>query len=265
MAFRRFTRSRFGRSRSSFSRFRRPSMNTVRRPIRWSRGNFYLPVTHSHDDENRNLVTVIVLGTIQQLEATGDPVGASLTQAARRLEIGGLKFTCQRRLMGFNNPPESAELDATRDTNLFNVDTKILLVSDSMVTEPSSGGVSPQALNTNWFTNTLPTAGTPEIQDEDGQFPRRIHWQDYKRLDSSFAQMVPADLGETVDQIVAIPANQQVTNSHSTANLRLRLRLQDDECLAVHFASFIAVEATPSNEAEVEFLFTGTIWYRFVF
>jgi len=263
MAFRRFTRSRFGRSRSSFSRFRRPSMNTVRRPIRWSRGNFFLPVVHSHDDENRNLLTVTVLGTIQAFES-GDAVGAALAQAARRLEIGGIKFTCQRRLMGFNNPPETAEVDSTRDTNLFNVDTKILLVSDSMVTEPVSGGVSPQALNTNWFTNTLPTATTPEIQDEDGQFPRRIHWQDYKRLDSSFAQMATADLGETVDQIVAIPANQQVTNTHSTGNLRLRLRLQDDECLAVHFASFITNEATPSNEAEVEFTFTGTIWYRYV-
>jgi len=263
MAFRRFTRSRFTRGRSSFSRFRPRPMNTVRRPIKWSRGNFWLPVVHSHDDENRNLVTVIVLGTIQQLEGDGSNSGANLAQASRSLEIGGIKFTCQRRLMGFNNPPEDVE--DIRDTNLFNVDTKVLIVSDSMVTEPVSGGVSPQALNTNWFTNTLPTASTAEVQDEDGQFPRRIHWQDYKRLDSSIANASPVELGETIDQLAYIPSNQQVTNSHSTGNLRLRLRLQDDECLAVHFASFLNLVAAQPNEAEVEWTFTGTIWYRFRF
>jgi len=185
-----------------------------------------------------------------------------MAQAVRKLEIGGVKLTVHRRLMGFNNPPEAVE-DA-RDTNLFALQTKFLLVSDTLVTEPVSGGVSPQALSTNWFTNTLPATTTPSVEDEDGQFPKRIHWQDFQVHDSSFAQMVAVDLGETNDQIVYVPSQQAVAASHQSFNLRLRLRLQDDECLALHFASITPAIAGATNEPEVVFSVNGTIWYRFV-
>jgi len=67
MAFRRFTRSRFQRGRSFSSRFRRRSMNTVRRPVAWSRANFYLSTVHTHDADNRTILTVVPLAQLNPL------------------------------------------------------------------------------------------------------------------------------------------------------------------------------------------------------
>jgi len=241
-------------------------MSTVHRPFKWSRCNFYIPAFHSHDVDNRTLVTVV---PIAQINPTAGPVSAGLAEAARALHVGGIKFQVFRRLAGFNlENTATITSEDWRDTALRNVDTKFLLVSDRLVVEPTSGAVTPQALSTNWFTNTFPVATTAEVQDEDIQFPTRIHWQDYKRfdasLDSRFEDTVSG--GEEPSQITWLKSVQAVTPTMAGANLKLRLRLQDDECLAFHFASHCQQPVTAEDlEPEVEFVVTGTLWYRVAF
>jgi len=174
-----------------------------------------------------------------------------------------------RQLLGFNaDPTATLTSEDWRDTNLRNVDTKFLLVSDRLVVDSATGAVSPQALNTNYFSNTFPIATTSEVQDEDIQFPTRIHWQDYKRFDQSLGGRVDDDAGggEELNVVTTTQNAIAVTPSHTTANLRLRLRLQDDECLAIHFASHCQTLTTAEDlEPEVAFVATGTLWYRVKF
>lgn len=241
-------------------------MTTVRRPVAWSRANFYLSTVHSHDVDNRTILTVVPLAQLNPL--TGQ-FGGSIGEASRGIQVGGIKFTVWRQLLGFNNDPTATiSSEDWRDTNLRNVDTKFLLVSDRLVVDSGTGAVSPQALNTNWFTNTFPIATTPEVQDEDIQFPTRIHWQDYKRFDQSLGGRVDDTIsgGEDPSQITWTQNAIANTPSHTTANLKLRLRVQDDECLALHFASHCQSVSTATDlEPEVAFVATGTLWYRVKF
>lgn len=239
----------------------------MRRPIKWSRANFFFQTTHTHDIDNRGVLTVLPLAWMVPLQGSSN-TGLQLAQAGRSIEIGGIKFTAQRRLMGGANDP-SATLTFLdwRDTNIRNVDTKVLLVSDRVVIEPTSGAESPQALSTNWFTNTFPIATTPEVQDEDVQFPTRVHWQDYKNLDMSLDQAIEqTQEGEEATHVIYTKSSQQTIGASSGANLRLRLRLQDDEVLAFHFASHCQQVITAENlEPEIDFRVTGTLWYRLRF
>jgi len=239
-------------------------MNVVRRPVKWSRGNFFFQVTHSHDIDSRDILTVVPLASMIPFGGA-DATDQRMSQAMRGLRVGGVKFTAQRRLAGFAQDVQLTP-DDWRDTVLRNVDTKLLLISDTMVIDSATGAESPQALNTNWFTNTLPAASTPEVQDEDVQFPRRIHWQDYRNLDASLDSWQDFGIsgGEDPSQHVYLKSQQTVTPNVTGANLKLRLRLQDDEALCWHFASHCQQVLTAENlEPEIDFRVTGTIWYKY--
>lgn len=267
MAFRRFASSR-GRSFNRSSRFRfRRRENVVRRPIRWSRCNFYLPVLHLHaDQDTRNVVTTSILAWVPTLEAAmGVTAGPTMAQLTRKLVIGGIKFTTQRRLVTATDPSLDLTPDDWRHTTLRQVDTKVLLVSDGTNMDAATSTIAPDALLPNYFTNTFPVASVAEPQDTDNRFPRRIHWQDFKRFDGSLdnymAVPFPGDPPDGEGHVWT-KSLQTTVNAASGANLRLRLRLQDDEVLAFQHASFIPQSAAEDSQIEVQFITTGTLWYR---
>jgi len=99
------------------------------------------------------------------------------------------------------------------------------------------------------------------------QFPTRIHWQDYRNLDASLDQAIEqVQDGEEATHVIYTKSSQQVVSASSGANLKLRLRIQDDEVLAFHFASHCQQVITAENlEPEIDFRITGTLWYRLLF
>jgi len=196
--------------------------------------------------------------------ALGASAGPTMAQMTRKLLIGGVKFTTQRRLVTATAPSVDLTPSDWAFTTLRSVDTKVLLVSDGTNMDPATSTVSPDALLPNYFTNTFPVATTAEPQDSDNRFPRRIHWQDFKRLDGSLDNYQDAAVsgGEDPSQHVYTKSLQTVVNASSGANLRLRLRLQDDEVLSFQHASFIPQSAAEESQIEVQFITTGTLWYR---
>jgi len=280
MAYRRYGSSR-GRSyssrfRSSFRRARTGSrLSSVHRPIRWERGNFYLEFLHLHADTDRLVNTVVPIAMVNNLIVdASDEGGRTLSEMTRALEIGGLKFTCVQNLISLPNirnlQQEGDPFDASSlsGSSSMMADSKILLVSDALVTDPSDGLAFPQAIESNFFTNTMPVTRVQEVQDIQSLYPRRIHWQNFKQHNAGFQFSYPLQHTDPEDQARGIFGNQdqQVNNSHSGGNLRLRLRLQDDECLAWFFTSFLnRSETLATFAAEVNFKVTGTIWYRYRF
>lgn len=265
MAFSRYRRTtrRPNRFRAGFRRANR--LSTVHRPIRWERGNFYLTFLHSHIDDERLINTVVPIATINNLITdASDAGGRRLAEMQRALEIGGIKFTLVQKLVSLGT---RVELQNTQDfgaaSALDTMECKALLVSDGMVTDPADGLAFPQAIDTNFFTNTQPVARTQEVQDVQSLFPRRIHWQNYKHFDAGFPFIYDQNTGETQDEHPYGAHQQAVVSTHSTSNLRLRLRLQDDECLSWFFTSFINDPVNISRGGEVQFRCTGTIWYRY--
>jgi len=263
--FRRFTRSNFRQPRRSFSRFRR-GLGTVHRPIRWNRANFHLSALHAHlDADTRNIVTTLILARMQNVTGSmGALPGDTFGQMARSLQIGGIKFTAQRRLVRPVDPALELTPNDWFSTVLREVDTKVLIVSDSQNLDPATGVTTPSALLPDWFTNTLPIATTVQPEDTDMRFPQRVHWQDFRRLDASLDQYQEATVsgGEEPSQHVYTKSLQSVVPVVTGANLRLRLRLQDDEVLAVQFASKIPQSAAEENGLECQFVISGSLWWR---
>lgn len=246
-----------------FSRFRRRRISTVHRPIRWERGNFHLTVNHFHSNPDRLLNTIIPIANPQNFGDTTSATGRTLNQNIRALHVGGVKFTVAQWLVDsdIGQDPVNENLS----TLVGSLSTKVLLVSDSTVTDSAAGTSLPQAIESNFFTNTQPVAAATagEIQDVENLYPRRIHWQNYKSLNqwaSNFYELS----GEPPEIIPYAPQQQGMVNTHSGANLKLNLRLEDDEMLCFFVTSFLDVNSF-ALEPECVFRISGTIWYRYQF
>jgi len=274
MAYRRFksTYSRGGSSRFR-GRFRRTRMSSVHRPYKWERGNFYLEFLHLHIDPERLINTVVPLAMINNLILNStDRDGRIQAEMQRALLIGGVKFTVVQNLITFPNiriiPPGNTGLSVSNlaGSSSMMADSKILLVSDRLVTDPTDGLATPAALESNFFTNTMPVTRSSEVQDVQTLFPTRIHWQRYMQHNGGYRHSYTINDGEITDLDAPWGAmDQPVSNTHSTGNLRLRLRLQDDEVLAWFLTSFLnRSETLATFSCEVNFKLTGTIWYRYV-
>jgi len=265
-----FSRYRSAGRRTFGSRFRRRRFpyKTVRRPVRWERGNFYTTATHLHEDPDRTINTVFTLAQVNNLidNQNTDTYAstARLAQMAKALIIGGVKFTVYQNITtsaAFFNMTQ-VEVEQFAGSLQTSAESKILLVSDRTGAVPG-GGSFPAAIDSNFFTNTLPTAAISETQDEQNNYPTRIHWQNYKHLDAGWRYSYE----EQSDGTTIHPFQSQqnsILSTHSTGNLRLRLRLQDDECLNWFFTSHLnSVPAGFDAVPEVHFIATGTIWYRY--
>jgi len=272
-----YRRSSFRRPVRRFGRagFRRSGsrLTTVRRPIRWERGNFYFEFLHTHEiDGDRLINTVVPIASINALinsDGTTDvDAGRQLTEMTRALIVGGVKFTCVQNAIAFpgiTNLGDDGSQSFAGSSSMM-ADSKVLLVSDNLFTDAATGIATPLAVESNFWTNTAPTSRIQEIQDIQSQFPKRIHWQNFKQHNHGFTNNYSTNFQSETTQFAPFhPQDQQVSNSHSTSNLRLRLRLQDDECLSFFLTSFLnRSETLASLGAEVQFKFTGTIWYRYV-
>jgi len=262
MAFSRFSRFRkrsFGRVSRGFRRFA-PRMQTVHRPIKWERGNFHLTVVHSHQDPDRLLNTVVPIAQVQNLGDVLTSQGRALNQAARNVQVGGVKFTIAQWMV--DSGPGEVATDHVGGL-VGTVSTKVLLVSDALVTDSVAGTQAPQAIQSNFFTNTLPIASTAEVQDTEGLYPRRIHWQNFKSY-NLWPGNIWTEGSEPPTNVPYAQQQVQMVNTHSGANLRLRLRLEDDEVLSFFCTSFLDVNSFAA-EPDIAFRITGTIWYRFQF
>lgn len=269
-----FSRYRSSGRRTFGSRFRRRrfSYKTVRRPVKWERGNFYVSATHLHEDPDRTINTVFVLAQINNLiDGSNNDTFAStsrLAQMAKALIIGGVKFTVYQNITTSASllNMTQAEVASFAGSLQTSAESKVLLTSDRTVPDVSAGpggGSFPAAIEANFFTNTLPTASIAELQDEQTNYPTRIHWQNYKHLDAGWRYAWEEQTDGPSD-VPFLSQQNSIVSTHSTGNLRLRLRLQDDEALCWFFTSHLnSVPAGFDAIPEVHFLATGTIWYRY--
>jgi len=248
MAFRRFnsSRARFASSRSRFRR--RPAMQTPHRPRKWERGNFYIPVEHEHAVGNTSVLTVLPIAQVNRIvDDQATDAGRALSAAARYLEIGGIVYNYvidRANYSGYDAPVQGDQ---------GTVDCRLLLVSDRL---DASTPPQPTCLSTNWFTNTQPVSAVNEAQDEQQTFPTQIHQQHFRRLNFGFLPY-PDVTGD-------YEITTSVDASRGASNLRLRLRLSDDEVLAFHVASRCRDGEDVLNLG-IRVLLVGTIFYRFVF
>lgn len=240
-------------------------MQNVHAPYRWERGNFFLTAVHTHIDPDSTISTVFPLASVNQLISTSpgqEQWGMRLAEMTRRIEVGGIKFTVCQYLIGFANETliNAADLVAS---NLTQVDSKVLLCSDRITITDSAGIAFPSAIEADFFNTTAPTARISTSPDLEPNYPTQIHWQNYKRLNGGYTFDV--DQGAEDNRAAFGPQQTSVVSSHSTGNLRLRLRIQDDQALGIWFTSRPEFSATLTDlEPEVAFTFTGTIWYRYV-
>lgn len=246
MAARRFSRSR---SRSSSSRFR-SRMQRPHRPIKWERGNIYLTADHQHEDALVDILSIFVLARPQNIvDADATNEGRAMSEAVRYLEIGGVIYTTSVKAVfadGITIPTQG---------DVGNIDTRTLLCSDRM---DNSVPPQPAALTPNWFTNTGPSTTVKEAQDASTLYPTQIHHQSAKHI----------CIASIPDHLTALPSRhpavQTTVNGHFTGNVRLKLRLEEDQCLTFHFASHVDT-AEDGNAYAVRFTTTGTYFYRWVF
>jgi len=241
-----YQRSRRSFSRGGSSRFRsRFQRNKTHQPTRtghWQRANMNLEaLTLLTDGQDSISLTIIPIAQI--FDRLASPVGAT-GQQIRFCEVGGVCFDWQTQL---------ADIVQDSDSGLWLVQTQILLVSDRLDTEGN-----PAALDSNWFTNTTPIVSATsggEAQDEDQRFPTRVHWRHSRNFNGGVAD---APIGISGNGFYSTP----VVSLQGSANLRLRLRLDDEHALAFHFTSKITDAAGVLQNAAFTHTVTGSLYYR---
>lgn len=244
-----FRRSASFRRPVRSSRFRsRTRMQTPHRPRKWERGNLYLPVEHDHSSEEQLLTVLPIAQVINIADGDTTTAGRGLSQAVRHLEIGGIIYTAffaRDNESGYTAPPQGAD---------GGIMCRLLLVSDRL---DSSTPGAPTALASNWFTNTQPVTGLAELQDEQTQFPTQIHHQHARLLDFGSFDLSAEDPR-------GVSRSTVVEQLRATGNVRLRLRLSDEDVLAFHVATKVS-EAETSLDLSCRITIVGTIFYRYVF
>lgn len=245
MAFRRSNNFK-RRSVSSRSRFSRNRTHEPRKSGHWQRCNMFLQSENVVDQEATHFNTVLVLGEI--LGHLGRSQETD-TQQIRFLEIGGVVFDWQMQLtdtsFDYTSPP-------TQD--YWRISNQLLLCSDRLDVDGN-----PCAIDVNWFSSTtpIPLATAAEVQDEDQRFPTRVHWRHARNINGGYAQFpdVTGDYSPV----------QSVVSLQGSANLRLRLRLDDEHALVFHWSSIIAEGGSTLSAAAIMATIAGSMYYRVVY
>lgn len=246
--FRRFAapRGRFG-SRRRFG----PRLRAAKEPQRWEVGQFFFGNIINITDAGTNPSTIVTsLAQISgHLGVSTQEQGRVLDNAARALEIGGVVFRYEI-LSSFNSP--SAIRDDTSELN-NRLNWRVLLVSDRLDATGSPISIP------NWFnvTNPVIAAGSTAAEDIDNEYPTRIHWQNFHGTSWSNRE------GNGTGAIG--PTTFHTDNRRGGANLRLRLRLDDEHGLFFHFAQAHTNSDNGENSFVGQLLLTGTIYYRWRF
>lgn len=259
MAYRRNQRSRgsYGRSGNRFSRSR---LRTVKPTQRWQRANFYIEGNTLHDEINAAQNIVFVIAQIGG--HVGDPTvpeGRVMASMVRHMDIGGIVFDWQ-----FSN---FADVDYTEEIATDNVEMRmehqLLLCSDRL----GSGnlGGAPQAVNVDWFDNTVPIIAAQSADDEgaDVKFPTRVHWRTHRSLDDS--TVIRWNSPEAPEPQL-FRQSHSIVGTHGSKNIRLRLRLTDLDCLVFHWSTLVSSYPPEGLSAYYPRMkLVGSLYYRVSF
>lgn len=248
MAFRRSAPSR-GRSFRPRSRFSRNRTHQPRRTGFWQRANLMLIQENVVDNPGAHFNSVIVIGRVANLSRDDDEGGKARNQQIRFLEIGGIVFDWQMELSDI-----ALDFTTTPETDIWRIENQVLLVSDRLDEE-----ANPVAIDTNWFSSTspIPLASAAAAEDEDQEFPTRVHWRHGRTIAGGYSQF-PDVTGNYQ------PSQNQVSLQGS-ANLRLRLKLDDEHCLAFHWTSLLRNTSATLAAAAINLNIWGSLYYRVVF
>jgi len=211
--------------------------------MNWQRGNFNVLVVNVVEDASVPNLIVVPIAQIQDHVADGTvATGRALSEQVRFMEVGGVVFDWQSNIV-----------DVTQDDDegIWIVQQQLLLVSDRL----DEVG-NPVALNTDWFSSTTPTtlAQSQAENDEDTTFPTKVHWRHSRNLAGG---KLP-----TLGVATSVSPAQVTIHAQGSANLRLRLRLDDEHALAFHLTTDIANTGGVLTGAAVSTSVCGSIYYR---
>lgn len=247
-----FRRSFRSRRRRSFSRYRgRKSLHrTPKRSGRYQRGNFHITSTNFINNSNNTSNIVLVMAKISEI--IGDPTtakGITDEVAMKYLDIGGIRF--------------DYVLQDQTPTSVVQVDSVVRVASAQCVlaTDRLDTGGQPEAILANWGRTTHPTitaaAGLATGQYEEN-FPTRVHW---RRMHLMGQQSNTGNTTVTTNSLLS--KQVQVRSCEGSANLKLRLRLDDEHALTFHHC-LTTDSAFPASGAEIDvkLWLVGSLWYR---
>lgn len=244
MAFRRSNSFRRRSGSSSFrSRFSRNRTHEPKRSGFWQRANFNIIATNVVDTGTPTGALVTVMAQIKdRVSDATTGTGRALGEQVKFLEVGGMVFDWSMYLN---------DVSLADDTGLWSLQSQIILVSDRLDKDGN-----PAAIETEWFNNQTPVslASAQQVSDEENEYPTRVHWRHSRNIVGG------AIASNTTGRIYP---SQNVVLLQGSANLRLRLRLDDEHCLAFHLPLFIA----NSGGAEllggaVTYTIAGSMYYR---
>jgi len=196
------------------------------------------------------LVTTLPLAQVDTIaDKQSTEIGRSLSEATRFCEVGGIvmHMTCTPRNLATFSPPSNPEVGI--------IDAKMLLCSDRL---DNSATAVPVAITPNWFNNTQPLSVVHQPEDAQQTYPTQIHHQEYWCIHQGTTQ------GQSLE-ISTNPRVQLTETSRRTRSQRLRLRLDDQQTLVMQFTSRCRNFDDKVLDMGVEFLLTGTIYYRYIF
>lgn len=245
--FRRFSSARFPRGRR---RGFGPRLRIPKEPFRWEVGQFHFRIQNVVNEVAPLGTTVVSLAQIA--DHFGDLAtaqGTALNDAMRFLEIGGIVFGYRIR-RNWERSAAAPNPGVTQQEQTDSVDYKLLVVSDRLNDDGQPSTIP------NWFNTTPPiiNVASTTATDRDTRYPLRIHWQAYHGSENSTA------LGDPANAIG--PSSYFLDSRSGRANLRLRLRLQDDVGLFFHFAQVVNDPSTAEFENDALVTISGTLYYR---
>lgn len=213
----------------------------------WQRGNMHFKAFNVMTEEGVSFNTVSVIAQIDNHLGRNDADhGIVATEQIRFIEVGGICFDWQMHVnsldLDYTSPPAS---------DIWSADAAILVCSDRL----DEAGI-PVSIGCDWLQNTTPVnvATSSEPRDLDVKFPTRVHWRHHRVVTGGYFQF-PDVTGNGA-------APQPVVHLQGSANLRLKLALDDEHVLAFHFCTQIAEAGSALSGLELASTINGSIYYR---
>jgi len=260
-----FSRTRNFRRSGGSSRFAGRRRSNLRRPgpHKWQVSDFFVSSVAAWPSgslSESSLVLHLASPTISLNQgAAGDdtaPVGRVLSSMARKMLIGGIVFDWGWDFTGFIDG-DAATFEGFAWTGL---------VSDRLVTDVGTDNFFPNHISL-WspFTSDFPTAalaaGTPLNASEDANRPSHIHWR--QCFSTQFGTRPVEPPGEGV---LHVPLQQPVRTQRGTVNKRLRLVLDDQNGLFLHFHTLNQLNfAVSSGGLSLVRWAQGQLYWKMVF